>query len=143
MPHFNTMQDFWQKVTLADNGCWRWTGFLHGGGYGKFSFNRKRYAAHRFMYEVLRGAIPDDLEIDHLCLNKFCVNPNHMEIVTHGENCIRGGIAERARQIQLSKTHCPQGHPYDLLNTYFTPENKRMCRTCRRQRDTIKKCQEG
>ena len=86
--------------------------------------------AHRFAYETFVGPIPEGLTIDHLCRIRHCVNPEHLEAVTDRVNILRGeGIsAQHARA-----THCPQGHPYDLINTYVAPDGDRDCRDCRRQ----------
>lgn len=118
---------FFQKVTVSESGCWEWTGAKYRNGYGAFAGpGRKTTCAHRIGYELLVGAIPDGLTLDHLCRNRACVNPDHLEPVTHRENCIRG---------RALRTHCPQGHPYDETNTYVkqTPRGtSRECRTCHR-----------
>ena len=81
---------FWQKVEIQDNGCWNWTGNINWKGYGGFRFNRRWGRAHRFAFELLVGPISEGLEIDHLCRNRRCVNPAHMELVTTQENTHRG-----------------------------------------------------
>lgn len=81
--------------------------------------------AHRFFYEHFIGEIPEGLEIDHLCHNTICVNPAHLEAVTHSENL-------RREHAFRPKTHCPQGHEYTPENTYKTPSGKRQCRICGR-----------
>ena len=92
-------------------------------GYGQFrsKVKRKTVLAHRYFYELLKGPIPDGFQIDHLCLNKPCVNPSHMEIVTPKEN--------KLRYVALL-THCPQNHPYNKVNTYTRPNGSRYCRVC-------------
>jgi len=125
---------FWAKVNKIPNGCWEWMAGFAGNGYGSFYLNGKRVKAHRFAYEVLVGIIPDGLEIDHLCRNSKCVNPDHLELVTHSENVRRGLAPNTGRQYQESKTHCPKGHPYDETNIYFrTDRPGRECRLCRRE----------
>ncbi len=130
----NSTEDrFWSKVNKLDNGCWRWEGHCQSSGYGKFWDGRKMVKAHRYAYKLLKGKIPPNLECDHLCRNRSCVNPLHIELVTGSENVKRGLSPELTRQRQLSKTHCPYGHPYDKANTYVSPNGKRECRICRRE----------
>lgn len=125
---------FWNKVSRWDpDHCWLWLGGLTGrGGYGQIGVSEKKVLAHRFAYELLVGPIPVGLEIDHLCRNRICVNPKHMEPVVGHVNILRGTgwSARHAR-----KTHCPHGHPYSPDNTYRDPQGGRRCRTCMREHD--------
>ena len=107
--------------------CWLWTAGVSVYGYGDFWNGSKRVRAHRFAYEHLIGPIPDGLDLDHLCRTRSCVNPGHLEAVTHRVNVLRGEgpTARHAR-----KTHCNQGHPFDSVNTYIEPPGFRRCRTC-------------
>ena len=116
---------FWSKVACR-GGCWEWTASLRR-GYGRFSIGYRTFPAHRVAYEMLVGPIPDGLTLDHLCRNKACVNPDHLEPVTGVENTQRGPSGE----FNLAKTHCPQGHPYDAENTYYQPNGGRRCRVCK------------
>ncbi|MGZ6854085.1 MAG: HNH endonuclease [Mycobacteriaceae bacterium] len=81
------------------------------------------------------GPIPRGLELDHLCRNRRCVNPDHLEPVSHRENCHRAELGVAAADIMRSRTHCPRGHKYDQSNTYRTPKGYRVCRTCHRDRE--------
>jgi hypothetical protein len=127
---------FWQCVQKTDT-CWHWTGKLvHGGakgGYGALSVRNRNILAHRYAYELLVGPIPAGLVIDHLCRNTGCVNPEHLEPVTIGENVLRG---TSYYAVNARKTHCLRGHEYTPENTLRTGKNKtgRECRTCRTMR---------
>jgi hypothetical protein len=112
--------------------CWVWTaGLSHS--YGSFGVGaRKQVPAHKWAYEQEHGPVPEGLELDHLCRNHACVNPSHLEAVTHQENLLRGeGISARCAR----KTHCLRGHPFEEANTYRTTKGTRGCRTCKRERD--------
>lgn len=115
-------------------GCWVWTAALMfsrgGSAYGVFG----QGLAHRFAYKVFRGPIPEGLEIDHLCRRTLCVNPKHLEAVTHAENQKRGNSGKVMAEMHRRKTRCPQGHPYDEANTY-RHGGRRYCRTCKRSRE--------
>ena len=113
--------------------CWIWTASLGRGGYGAFAKGGKRggmMLAHRFAYELLVGPIPADQEPDHLCRVKACVNPSHLEPVTHLENVRRGEASAWRRAM----THCKHGHLFDEANTRLDRQGKRICRTCERGR---------
>jgi hypothetical protein len=114
---------------IDESPCWIWTGSRNRGGYGHIGINRVPARTHRVAYELLRGPIPDGLQLDHLCRNRACLNPAHLEPVTNWENQLRG---DTSRAANAAKTHCGRGHEFDLLNTYFDPLGKRVCRICRR-----------
>ena len=124
---------FWRKVHVSPNGCWMWVGRLEKDGYARWKTNRRMALSHRSAYESLVGVIPEGLEIDHLCRVRHCVNPHHMEPVTHQTNVRRGMVPVIKWLAQVSKTHCPQGHPYNEANTYRWKDG-RHCLSCRRHR---------
>ncbi len=110
-------------------GCWNWLGGLTSNGYSDFKIGDGRRSGHVFSYLVYCGPIPAGYEIDHLCHNRACVNPAHLEAVPHLVNVRRGNAGLKNR----SKTHCKRGHPYDEANTQWRRgTNMRLCRICRR-----------
>lgn len=106
--------------------CWLWKAGRTN-GYGVCSVDGRHIRAHRFAYEALVGPIPPGKELDHLCRNRPCVNPDHVEPVTTAVNVLRG-VGPTARAARA--THCPQGHPYDEQNTRVRPDGSRACRRC-------------
>lgn len=117
---------FAEKVEKTET-CWNWTGAIQAPGYGRFKGNDRLELAHRWSYEHHVGPIPEGMTIDHLCLNKRCVNPAHLEVVTRAENGLR---ANR----NAGKTHCDQGHEFTPDNIYRSPSRPhvRCCRACRK-----------
>ena len=118
--------------THGGDGCWEWQRARSAAGYGVLRIKQKNHYAHRLMYEKLVGPIPDGLTIDHLCRNRGCLNPAHLEVVTGGENTLRGDgpTARHARQ-----THCVHGHEFTPENTRISRRGNRVCRTCHRERE--------
>lgn len=108
--------------------CWPWKNKTRCDGYGTFGKQPAR-AAHRVAYELAKGPIPDGMVIDHLCRNRECVNPTHLEAVTQRENLLRS--PHTMPNVNAAKTHCPHGHPYDEANTYVKWRNGRPVRECR------------
>lgn len=140
---------FWMRVWQGD-GCWLWTGARTNGGYGTLRVDGATARVHRFAYAFLVGPIPEGAEVDHLChgqdescpggrdcSHRLCVNPDHLEPVSHRENVVRG---LNFSGVNARKTHCPQGHPYDAENTYVCGGGRhRMCRACLADREAARK----
>jgi hypothetical protein len=121
-------------VHVDSNGCWHWTKYVKPNGYGQVGVpGRYPQYVHRVAYEAWVGPIPDGLHLDHLCRQRDCCNPRHLQPVTAAVNV--------RRAFELI-THCPQGHPYDESNTYrHATKPGRQCRACRNahsQRSTAK-----
>ena len=104
-------------------GCWEWIGNKTRDGYGRVTLGKVEYRVHRVTYTWANGPIPDDLTLDHLCGNKACANPTHLEPVTIAIN-----LARNAGR----RTHCKRGHVFDEANTYYPPGKNggRHCRAC-------------
>ena len=119
---------FWSKVEFTTD-CWEWKAGKFSSGYGEFSLNGRDFRAHRISYELFKGKIPQDKEIDHLCRTPSCINPEHLEAVTHRENNNRG-IGPTAKNAK--KTHCNKGHKFSNDNIYFRKSrpNSRECLKC-------------
>lgn len=127
------------------SGCWLWTGSTTTKGYGVLYYrgpgNKYGRRAHAVVYEFFHGPIPEGLELDHLCRNKSCVSPWHLEAVTHWENCERAKEARNAgiRAVAATITHCPHGHEYTDANTVRAPVTGwRVCKTCRDARNAAR-----
>lgn len=124
-------------VTDADTGCLVWQGAVTSKGYGnvviKVGGHKRWLPPHRVMYVVLKDpALAPTMEIDHLCRNRLCCNPDCLEAVTSKENTRRG---ESFAAVNGVKTHCKYGHPFTEENTWRSPSTgRRKCRTCQKAR---------
>lgn len=117
---------FWSKVAQAENGCWEWVASVTSTGYGQFRFDGRVRKTHRLAYLALVGPVPEGLVLDHLCRNRGCCNPAHLEVVTQRENLLRG---EGFNAVNAAKTHCIRGHEFTAVNTYWY-DDRRHCRAC-------------
>ena len=140
----NTFKTFIERTTRSGpNSCWTWNGWLTT-GYGVLRVNGRKMLAHRFSYEYFKQAkIPDGEQIDHLCRNRACVNPDHLESVTQYVNMMRGdGPAAQCKR----RTSCLRGHPFDVKNTRLATSANgrtyRSCRECQRVRKLHKRLKE-
>lgn len=117
----------WARLKQTESGCWEWQGSTTQ-GYAQVTVAGKTKRVHRWTYELLVGPIPEDKVIDHLCRNRACANPDHLEPVANRVNVLRG-VGETAKN--ALKTHCIHGHAFTPENTYTPPSGGRECRACR------------
>lgn len=118
-------EDLWRVLNNLDVGdCWEWKKSTVC-GYGQFHLNGKSLRVHRIVYEALVGPIPEGMVLDHLCRNRKCANPDHLEVVTHGENIRRGQTGKRLGR----RTHCVNGHSFENAPPFKNGSGRR-CRSC-------------
>lgn len=130
---------FWSKVDKT-GGCWFWTSAVNNKGYGQFNIGNHPYLAHRIAFISTGNLIPKGTELDHKCRHANCVNPLHLETVSHKENCARGlgGTSpgsktgrRHALERERNATHCIHGHLLAGDNLFKCPSDSRGRRRCR------------
>ncbi|MFF4738791.1 HNH endonuclease signature motif containing protein [Streptomyces sp. NPDC001262] len=137
MPRTDWTDRFLAKVAKGD-GCWTWKASVRANGYGQVRVGARVRSAHRVAYELAYGQIPPGLVIDHLCRNRRCVRPSHLDAVTQRTNVLRGVSLAAHRAAQ---THCIHGHLFDAVNTYVASNGTRKCRACRAARSHARRRQ--
>ncbi len=126
---FLRAQQFKERLSrfiVQPNGCWEWQGALDEKGYGRIGFKGRTARVHRVAFEYAGGALIDGLVLDHLCCNRRCMNPAHLEQVTSRENL------ERGRKVHSVRTHCKRGHLRTLENRKKVGKSF-ACRECHRE----------
>lgn len=122
---------FWPRIRKTESGCWEWQGAQFNGGYGRIKYDGQDQVAHRVAYLVLVGPIPEGMTLDHLCRNRICVNPEHLEPVDMRTNVLRG---ETITAANAHKEVCLRGHPLSGDNLFVRRDGRRRCRECERER---------
>lgn len=129
-------QLFLSALSIEDGGCWKYPNTPNHDGYIRVSVKGRKVMTHRYSLMLRAVFIPVDCEVDHLCRNRWCCNPDHLQIVTHAENMRRGTGMDR---IHAVKTHCVNGHEFTTESTYRNPRGFRNCKVCRRIHDKNRK----
>jgi hypothetical protein len=128
MSHRNTIEGIISRCRIRKNGCWIWIGAKTHDGYGTVKFCGKVKSVHCLIYFHCRGTIKTGFELDHLCRNRACSNPEHLQPVTHKTNILRGCSPQA---INAKKTHCKHGHPFSGDNLRIEGEGKHRRRRCK------------
>ena len=116
-----------KQIKVSPSGCWEWTGYRDKDGYGRARYAGKPWQAHRALFTLVVGPIQEGMFLHHLCLNKSCANPLHLEVVTPQENTRRN---LSPHSCNARKSRCDHGHLFDYANTYRQGGKRRQCRKC-------------
>lgn len=112
------------RSVAGPGGCVLWCGSKTRTGYGQIGVAGRLLSVHRVSYQAFHGPIPAGLEVDHICRVRHCVNPSHLQAITHAENL--------RRAIVKPHSHCRKGHQFTRANTYLRPDGWRECKECKR-----------
>lgn len=114
------------------SGCWPWIGATYNNGYGRMRQLGKELKAHRVIYKEIKGELDDSMALDHLCRNRACVNPDHLQPVSHRLNCVRGNGPSG---LNARKTQCKYGHQLDPVDLDSPTSKRRICVECNLMRN--------
>ncbi|PZE31781.1 HNH endonuclease signature motif containing protein [Curtobacterium sp. MCLR17_042] len=135
MPTIPVAERIERRIEATPFGCWQWTGRIDRYGYGAIKVDRAPRPAHRVSFEAFVGPIAEGMQLDHLCRNRSCVNPDHLEQVDTKTNTRRG--------VRPNRLLCPNGHPRTPDNLYVDPSGARSCRTCHRGAAAAHRARQG
>jgi hypothetical protein len=124
---FENHERFLKFISVNNNGCWEWNGFIDKHGYGKFTLKNKCYFSHRVSFDIFVKKLNKELVIDHICKNRKCCNPEHLREVTAKINVTKN--SESFVAYNKKKTHCPKGHELVYPNIY-SHDGRRRCKIC-------------